>query len=229
MPSSFSALNRLCLMTLKSKYRHNKRFFLWPLSMWRWRYSKVLLMTMKRITDRPWKKEDFFIIIYISLKDFFYKSEVHSFQEIEAYAYLHENAITISGSDFIASVSVSNCGKVDLIGQMQPLIPSLSPTLGFLKYSILNYRGAYTQNTSKCQNTLEGFLESIRKIVQENVQLVIRGWLSRTIQPRLKKAFTSPFDCSLIFWFCFVVTAKVIQNRLTAARLFSVTIEVLFW
>lgn len=115
----------------------------------------------------------FFIIIYISLKDFFYKSEVHSFQEIEAYAHLHENTITISGSDFVASVS--NCGKVDLIGQMQPLIPSLSPTLGFLKYSILNYRGAYTQNTSKCQNTLEGFLESIRKIVQENVQLVIRG------------------------------------------------------
>lgn len=117
----------------------------------------------------------FFTIIYISLKDFFYKSEVHSFQEIEAYAHLHEHTITISGSDFVASVSVSNCGKVDLIGRMQPLIPSLSPTLGFLKYSILNYRGAYTQNTSKCQNTLEGFLESIRKIVQENVQLVIRG------------------------------------------------------
>lgn len=111
----------------------------------------------------------------ISLKDFFYKSEVNSFQEIEACAYLHENAITISGSDFIASVSVSNCGKVDLIGQMQPLIPSLSPTLGFLKYNILNYRGAYTQNTSKCQNTPEGFLESIREIIQENVQLVIRG------------------------------------------------------
>lgn len=73
----------------------------------------------------------FFTIIYISLKDFFYKSEVHSFREIEAYAYLHENTITISGSDFVASVSVSNCGKVDLIGQMQPCIPSLSPTLGF--------------------------------------------------------------------------------------------------
>ena len=111
----------------------------------------------------------------ISLKDFFYKSGVHSVQEIEAYGYRRENTITVSGSDFVASVSVSNCGKGDLIGQMQPRIPSLSPTLGFLKYSILNYRGTYTQNTSKCQNTPEGFLESIREIVQETVQLVIRG------------------------------------------------------
>lgn len=58
----------------------------------------------------------FFIIIYISFKDFFYKFEVYLFQEIEVYVYLYENIIIICGFDFVISVSVSNCGKVDLIG-----------------------------------------------------------------------------------------------------------------